>query len=71
MHKVYDEKTFTEELVYCSDCGWEGKGNTTVQEHLFLTDATEIFCPHCSHYLGFISHDVDDQQYLNNQIGCR
>ena len=69
MHKVYDEKKFIDELIICDQCGWKGKGERTGQEHLFLTDATEVFCPNCNHYLGFISHEPDsqpDNRYSDN-----
>jgi len=39
----------------CSKCGWEGKGETTEQEDLFLTDALELYCPVCKNYMGFIN----------------
>ena len=67
MHKMYNERTFTDEALICKRCGWKGKGKATMQEHLFLTDATEIFCPECNHYIGFISHDDENEnQHLYN-----
>lgn len=66
MHTVYNENTFTDEVIVCECCGWNGKGESTTQEYLFLTDATEIFCPNCSHYLGFISHEHSNDLHLNS-----
>jgi hypothetical protein len=62
MKPIYTPKTFTNCLITCinSECSWTGKGEEAHLEYLFLTAATEIYCPKCKSYLGFINQDGDE-----------
>lgn len=55
MQQIYSPTIFDVTTLTCPKCTWEGKGADTTQENLFLTDATEIFCPSCQHYFGFLN----------------
>lgn len=54
MHQIFSAAAYTTNTITCPQCNWEGLGNDTVQEHLFLTDAIELYCPTCNHYMGFV-----------------
>jgi hypothetical protein len=55
MHTIFSPLTFPGTELTCGSCGWTGTGAKAVQEVLSLTDATEVYCPRCRQYLGFIS----------------
>lgn len=57
MHKIYHEDNYKEQILHCEECGWEGTGKETLKEHLYLSDAIELYCPHCKNYLGFVNQE--------------
>ena len=60
VHQIYTPAILKKTDMHCIKCGWEGHGKDSVQEYLFLTDATELYCPACSNYLGFISENEEE-----------
>jgi hypothetical protein len=60
MHQIFSGKNESTEEITCARCHWEGKLDKAVQEHLFLTDAIEIYCPQCEGYIGFISQEEEN-----------
>ena len=57
MHQVFTPDILLRDEVSCPHCSWKGKGSEIEQEHLFLTDAIELFCPQCKSYMGFINQE--------------
>jgi hypothetical protein len=44
--------------IICPHCHWLGKTSELRKgDYFVLTDITELFCPVCSKYVGFIQHD--------------
>ncbi len=63
MHRIFEPAHFSRELVSCSKCGWRGRGSDLVTgEFLFMTDATELFCPDCNAYLGFLNGTAEEDE---------
>ena len=52
MHPVYSCINLKTEIICCSSCSWQGAGTEASIEYLFLTKATELYCPECNQYLG-------------------
>jgi hypothetical protein len=45
----------------CHHCRWHGKTSELRRgEYFVLTNITELFCPACKQYLGFIQHDTSE-----------
>lgn len=45
-------------MVECPDCKWTGQSSELKKgDYMELSNITEIFCPSCDKYLGFIQHD--------------
>jgi hypothetical protein len=43
--------------IECNHCHWQGSSSELEQGDYFpLSDFTEVFCPACHKYLGFIQH---------------
>ena len=52
--------------VECSHCHWQGTaGELNEGQYLMLSNITEVFCPACSAYLGFIQHASSDEEKGN------
>lgn len=62
MHQIFTSRETISEIISCPRCQWSGKADETEQEHLFLTDAIELYCPECEGYIGFISPDEEEKQ---------
>ena len=46
-------------IVECPQCHWKGKSSELKKgEYMELSDITEVFCPFCEKYLGFIQHEA-------------
>ena len=60
-HQIYTTAILKKEDMKCTKCDWKGHGKDSIQEYLFLTDATELFCPECGNYLGFISEEDEER----------
>jgi hypothetical protein len=44
--------------IECNHCHWQGPARELNKGDYFpLGDFTEVFCPACNKYLGFIQHD--------------
>lgn len=53
---LYDLEGY--QLIECPHCHWAGKSFEIKKgDYLELSRITEIFCPSCNKYLGFIQHD--------------
>jgi hypothetical protein len=47
-----------EHEIACVYCHWQGKASDlTKGDYFVLTNITELHCPACTKYLGFIQHD--------------
>ena len=55
MHQIFAPTVFHKEEVPCPKCSWKGYGGDMHREHLFLTDAIELYCPSCEGYIGFVN----------------
>jgi hypothetical protein len=60
MHKVYSPAVLNGEEISCKHCSWKGQARETQKEHLFLTDAIELYCPECTSYLGFVNEEEEN-----------
>jgi hypothetical protein len=57
MHLVLEDAD-SNDRVECHHCHWQGTVKDLEKgEYFFLSNITEVFCPQCSKYLGFIQHD--------------
>jgi len=57
MHLVLEEADHNAQHVECHRCHWQGSSSELHRGEYFpLGDFTEIFCPRCNKYLGFIQH---------------
>jgi len=60
MHQQFSGNNLSAMEVSCAKCNWKGTADKAVHEHLFLTDAIEIYCPRCEGYIGFISQEEEN-----------
>lgn len=59
MHLVIEDAGHND-LVECRHCHWQGNNSELKQgDHFLSGNFTEVFCPHCNKYLGFIQHSVE------------
>ena len=57
MHLVLDDADQNAQQVECHHCHWKGPSSELERGDYFpLGDFTEVFCPGCNKYLGFIQH---------------
>jgi len=57
MHLVLEDANGNDKIE-CGHCHWHGNVDGLKRgEYFALTDITEVFCPHCNKYLGFVQHD--------------
>ena len=57
MHLVLEDDDQNAQQVECHHCHWQGAYNELERGDYFpLGDFTEVFCPGCQKYLGFIQH---------------
>jgi len=53
LHDVEEDR-----IVECPHCQWSGSSSQLRQgELLELSNITEVFCPACNKYIGFIQHE--------------
>jgi hypothetical protein len=58
MHFILEDADCHDRLVECHHCNWQGKIKEFKKDYyLLLSNITELFCPQCDKYLGFIQHD--------------
>jgi len=61
MHIILEEADNNDQQIECHHCHWKGTaGELKKGEHFLLSNMTEIFCPRCHKYLGFIQHTSTD-----------
>ena len=57
MHLVLEEGDHNAQQIECHHCHWQGPSSELERGDYFpLGDFTEVFCPGCNKYLGFIQH---------------
>jgi len=57
MHLVLEDADHNVQHIECHHCHWKGSPRELKQGDYFpLGDFTEVFCPKCDKYLGFIQH---------------
>lgn len=57
MHLVLEDADHNVQQIECHHCHWKGSSSELEQGDYFpLGDFTEVFCPNCDKYLGFIQH---------------
>jgi hypothetical protein len=60
MHLVLEDADHNVQQVECHHCHWQGFSSELERGDYFpLGDFTEVFCPSCNKYLGFIQHTSD------------
>lgn len=58
MYLVFEDADYHNQPIECPHCHWRGTvEESQMDERLPLTNITELFCPHCEKYLGFIQHE--------------
>jgi hypothetical protein len=64
MHFILEDGDRDDRPVKCHHCRWEGKIEEIKKDYyLLLSNITELFCPQCDKYLGFIQHNsVEDNK---------
>jgi hypothetical protein len=57
MHLVLEDADHNVQQIECHHCHWQGSSSELERGDYFpLGDFTEVFCPACNKYLGFIQH---------------
>ena len=65
LHDVEED----DRIVECPQCHWSGTpAELKKGDYLELSNITEIFCPACDKYLGFIQHESPDDKDPHNQF---
>jgi len=63
MHLILEDADRNDQRVECRYCHWRGLGNELKRgDYFLLSNITEVFCPQCNKYLGFIQHNSDDEE---------
>jgi hypothetical protein len=63
MHLILEDDDLNDRQIECQHCRWHGNANELKKGEFFLlTNITELFCPSCNKYLGFIQHDFPEQE---------
>jgi hypothetical protein len=63
MHLVLDDADQNARHIECHYCHWQGSANELAKGEYFpLGDFTEVFCPDCNKYLGFIQHGASSAE---------
>jgi len=58
MHLILEDADLDGRQIQCRHCYWHGNASELKKgDYFLLTNITELFCPTCSKYLGFIQHD--------------
>ena len=67
MHLVL-ENANDNDAARCHRCHWEGiVGELKKGDYFSLSNVTEVFCPQCKKYLGFIQHSsLGDEETGNS-----
>jgi len=60
MQIILHDSEMDHRKVECPLCHWKGDtGQLKRGDYMELTQITEIFCPACDKYLGFIQHETE------------
>jgi hypothetical protein len=63
MHLILEDDDLNDRQIECHHCHWRGNASGLKKGDFFLlTNITELFCPSCNKYLGFIQHDFPEQE---------
>jgi len=63
MHLILEDADRGNQRIECRHCHWEGSFNELERgDYFLLSNITEVFCPHCQKYLGFVQHKSDDEE---------
>ncbi|HEX6193310.1 MAG TPA: hypothetical protein VFZ42_13135 [Chitinophagaceae bacterium] len=55
---VFDQRTFQEETLQCTKCGWSGTGaEARINEDFGPAKFRQVSCPQCDEPLGKLSKD--------------
>lgn len=67
MHLILKDADYNSfRQVECLHCQWKGPASELVKgDYFFLSHITEVFCPHCSKYLGFIQHEHSEDSQID------
>jgi hypothetical protein len=58
MHIIVEGADQHDQRAECRHCHWSGSIKELKKgEYLELSRITELFCPECNKYIGFIQHD--------------
>ena len=61
MHLVLHDGE-NEQPVACRHCKWNGSSADLIKgELLVVSNISELYCPDCNRYLGFIQHDEKEE----------
>ena len=60
MHQIFHPSILHDVSMCCNKCGWDGTYKEVHTEHMFLTDAMELYCPRCENYIGFVNESAED-----------
>jgi len=60
MHEIFHPSIFKNASMKCTKCSWRGSVAEMDTEHMFLTDAVELYCPDCKNYMGFVNEGAED-----------
>lgn len=56
---IYDQDTFNEQLITCSNCGWVGTGADTIIIDMYgIGNARQVNCPNCDNNLGSLPKEA-------------
>jgi hypothetical protein len=63
MHLILQDADSSDRIIECRHCHWQGPVKELKKgDYLSLTNITEVFCPKCDKYLGFIQHDAKENR---------
>jgi hypothetical protein len=63
MHLILEDADSNDNKIECRHCHWQGiASNLKKGDYFLLSNMTEVFCPQCNKYLGFIQHDFPEEE---------
>ena len=62
MHLILEDADHHDQRIECRHCHWKGSYHDLKKgEHFSLGNFTEVFCPECNRYIGFIQHTDNEE----------
>ncbi len=59
MFTLVNHSHYQHDAMYCPTCGWQGQGYQLKEsEEIELLHIREVYCPHCSRYMGQYSTNM-------------